>query len=440
MDTDKKASMFKKFVGNTGWMMFRNIYSMVVSLLVGSLSARLLGPSNYGLLNYGSSLIAFFTTVSKLGMDSVVVAEMVRRPEKEGTYLGTALTMRLLTSILSFFAMWVYLLVFEPGDQLVQIVTLLQATAIVFQSTEVFYFWFQAKMEMKYVTLASMIALTITSVWRIVLLASQASVQWFAMSASISAMVCGVCIVISYIKKAGVRLRISIQEGKFLLSKSYHFMINGLAVTFYMQLDKIMLRKIENDTSVGLYSAASTIAVLWEFIPGSIMNSANPILVKLYDEDKEKFKFQYQMMLMGITGLGILVGIGFTVFSKLTVLILYGEDYLGAVPALSILIWATCFSMIGSMRSVWLIVADKNRYSKYFTIMGAVLNAVLNVYAIPRWGLVGASITTLVSEVFVSLMAPACFGETREFLYLYFSGFRKIPLFWNELRNRLLYH
>ena len=92
----------KKFIGNTGWMMFSNIYSMLVSLIVGSLSARFLGPSNYGLLTYGSSIISFFTTVSRLGMDSVVVAEMVRNPEKENTNHGTALVMRLTASILSF--------------------------------------------------------------------------------------------------------------------------------------------------------------------------------------------------------------------------------------------------------------------------------------------------------------------------------------------------
>ena len=80
-----------RFVGNAGWMMLKNIYSMLLSLIVGSLSARFLGPSNYGVLSYGTSIISFFTIVSKLGMDGVVVAEMVKNPEKENTVLGTAL-------------------------------------------------------------------------------------------------------------------------------------------------------------------------------------------------------------------------------------------------------------------------------------------------------------------------------------------------------------
>ena len=419
--------------------MFRNIYSMLVSLIVGSLSARFLGPSNYGLLTYGSSIISFFTTVSRLGMDSVVVAEMVRKPQKENIYLGTAFVMRLVTSVLSFLAIWGLVAVLEPNDRLLQIVTLLQATAVIFQSTEVFYFWFEAKMEMKYVTLASMIALTVTSIWRIALLAGRAGVQWFAMSASISALVCGICIVFSFVKKAKLRLRFVWQEGKRILGKSYHFIINGLAVTLYTQLDRIMLGKMVDDTAVGLYGAASTLAVMWEFVPNSIMNSANPILLKMHDEDKEKFVNKYQMLLMGITILGALVGIGFTVFAKLIIFILYGEDYYGAVPALSILIWATSFSMIGTARGIWIIAENKNKYSKYFTAMGAVINAVLNALVIPKWGFVGASFTTLISEIFVALIAPLCFPESREFSRIYFGGLKKIPQFYRELKEYLLY-
>lgn len=434
MNKGKEPSIFKKFVGNTGWMMFRNIYSMLVSVIVGSLSARFLGPSNYGLLTYGNAIIAFFTTVSKLGMDSVVVAELVREPKKEGTFLGTALVMRFIVSIVSFFAIWGFVLIFEPDNQLLQIVTILQATAIIFQSTEVFYFWFQARMQMKYVTLAAMAALTVTSIWRLALLAGQAAVQWFALSASISAMVCGICIGITFVKIAGIKLKFSWIDGKSVLQKSYHFIINGLAVTLYMQLDRIMLGKLVDETAVGLYGAASTLAVMWQFVPLNIIDSANPLLLKSYDRDKKKYETQYQMLLVGVSVLGIAVGLVFTIFAKLIVFILYGKAYYAAAPALSILIWATSFSMIGTARGTWIIATGRNKFSKYFTCMGAAINAVLNAVVIPKWGFVGASVTTLATEMFVSLVAPILFKETREFTFLYFKGFMKIPTFLKQLK------
>lgn len=417
----------KKFIGNTSWMMMSNIYSMLVSLVVGSLSARFLGPSNYGLLSYGSSIISFFTTVSRLGMDSVVVAEMVRNPEKENTYLGTALVMRLAASILSFYGIWGIVLVLEPGNTLLQTVTVLQGIAIIFQSTEVLNFWFNAHLEMKYVTITGMVALTLTSVWRITLLATHATVQWFAMSASISALICGICILIFFIKKNGMHLKVNYADGKYIIANSYHFIINGLAVTLYTQIDRIMLGKFVSEEAVGFYAAASTIAVMWEFVPTAIVNSSNPLLIGLYERDQKKFREKYQILLLGITMLGVLVSIGFTVFGKLAVFILYGKKYYPSIPVLAILIWSTAFAMIGNARAIWIISAKKNKYTKYYTMMGAVINFILNALVIPKWGIAGAACTTLFSQFFIAMIGPLLFKDTREFFTLYMGCFKKIP-------------
>ena len=427
----------KKFIGNTGWMMFSNIYSMLVSLIVGSLSARFLGPSNYGLLTYGSSIISFFTTVSRLGMDSVVVAEMVRNPEKENTYLGTALVMRLTASILSFLGIWGIVLILEPGNTLLQTVTVLQGLAVIFQSTEVLNFWFNAHLEMKYVTITGMIALTLTSVWRITLLATRATVQWFAVSASISALICGICILTFFVKKNGMHLKVNLSDGKFILGNSYHFIINGLAVTLYTQIDRIMLGKFVSEEAVGFYSAASTIAVMWEFVPSAIVNSSNPLLIGLYEKDREKFKEKYQILLLGITLLGVLVSIVFTVFGKLTVFILYGREYYPSVLVLAILIWSTAFAMIGNARAIWIISAGKNKYTKYYTMIGAVINIVLNALVIPKWGITGAACTTLFSQFFIAILAPLLFCDTREFFRIYIGCLGKFPEAVEMLKNVL---
>lgn len=420
-------STLKKFIGNTSWMLFQNIYSMLVSLVVGSLSARFLGPSNYGLLSYGSSIISFFLIVSKLGMGSFVVPEMVRTPEKEASYMGTAICMRFITSFLSFFSIWGIIVILEPGNKLLHTVTALQALAVIFQSTEVFYYWFQAKMEMKYVTITSMVALTVTSVWRITLLATSADIIWFALSASLSALVCGIMILFFFFKRARLKMEVHYDDALFIIKNSYHFMINSLAITFYTQVDRIMLGKLIDERSVGYYSAAGTIAVMWEFIPNAIIDSARPLLVKLYDSNKEEFIKRYQILLLGITGIGMGVGFIFTIFSKLFIWILYGKEYYEAIPALSILIWSTSLAMIGSARSIWIVLVRKSEYMKYFTLMGAGINIVLNAIMIPAFGIIGASFATLITQCFVGVLAPIFFKDTREFAKIYFASFKNIP-------------
>ncbi len=433
----EKNKTLWKFVNNTGWILFKEIYAMLVSLVVGSLSARYLGPSNYGLLSYGSSFISFFLIVTQLGMSNVVILDLVRKPEKKAVYLGSSLLMRFIASVFSVLMIQAIITYLEPDNKLLQLVTLLQSFSLVLQATDALYFWFHAKMEMKYATITKMIALTLTSVWRITLLAKGASVEWFAASASISAFIGAVMITIFFYHKAKIRLKFSLSESVYILKNSYHFIINSVTNTFYTQLDKIMIGKLIDETYLGYYTAASTISVMWEILPNAILNSARPLFVQKFDTDKEEFVKRYQLLLLGITCVGIFIGIAFTVFAKFLVWILYGEDYYAAVPVLRILVWATVCSVIGSGRTVWLILNRQSKFVEYFTLMGAVLNITLNFFFIHLWGHMGAAVATLITNVFTGILCPFLFKETKEYLKIYLESVKRFPalLFW--IKNKL---
>lgn len=421
-----KDNIRKKLISNSFWMMASKIYSMLVSLVVGSLSARYLGPSNYGLLNYGTAIISFFTTVSALGFSFTIVVDMVKKPEKAGSYLGTALVTRFVTAMISFVGIICLVSILEPDNKLLQAVTALQAISVVMNTYEVLLYWFQMKLQMRFVTIASMVALTVTGIWRISLLIFNASVEFFALSNSITALVCGGIVAIIFFKNDHPKLTFSIIDGKYLLKESYHFIISGLAVTLYSQLDRIMLGKMISTEMVGYYSAAMVIATMWEFVPQALINSARPVITELKQNNEEEYLKKYKLLLLSINMLGLLVSVSFMIFGGLAINILYGASYAPATAALKILIWSTSFSMIGTARVVWLVNEGIGGYEKYFTIMGSVVNIILNALFIPIWGITGASVTTLVSQLFVALVAPLLFKKTKPFVVIYFDSFKEI--------------
>lgn len=421
-----KKTVGKKFLSNSAWMMGSKIYSMLISLIVGSLSARYLGPSNYGILNYGTAIISFFTTISALGLGSTIVVEMVQYPEKKGSFVGSALVFRFVTSVVSFIGIIVLVAVLEPGNKQIQIVTALQAVAVILNTYEVFLWWFQMELKMKYVTIASMLALTATGIWRIMLLANSASVELFALSTTVTALVSGICVLIFFFKETHPKLGFSVKDGIYLVKGSYHFILSGLAVTLYSQLDRIMLGKLLSAEVVGFYSAAMTIATMWEFVPVALTSSARPILSELKKSNEEEYIKKYKLLLLSVNVLAIGVGIGFLLFGRLAIHILYGESYMPAVPVLQILIWSTGFSMIGVSRTIWLVNEKYSSCEKYFTIMGSIVNIVLNAICIPMWGTIGAAFTTLVSQFFVALIAPLMLKKTRIFVKMYFESFKEI--------------
>lgn len=422
----KLSGNAKKFLGNSGWMIGQQLYYMMLQLVIGSLSARYLGPSNYGLLNYGASIISFFTIICKLGMDGVIINEMIKTPEKKGSYLGSALVLRLCTSITSLFLIIGIVRVLEPGHIDLYWITFLQSIAVVLQTYEVFNYWFQLNLKMKYVSLGTMLAQTIVGIWRITLLATKASVYFFALSSSIQFFACAIVVVIFFRKEKdeNLKLRFSREDSKYLLQNSYHFIITGIAVTFYMQIDKIMIGKIMDSTAVGIYTAAVTIATLWEFIPNALVNSARPLIIELREKDYRMYIKRFQELLLVVSLLSICVSIGVMILGRLIVRILYGVTYSDAYWPLSILIWSTGFAMIGTTRNIWLVAEGYNKYSKYLVFVGAGVNFVLNVFAIHMWGIVGAAITTLVSQFVVAFISPLFFKEIRGFIRIYLGTFQ----------------
>ena len=423
----KESNEKMRFLNNTSWMLAQQIYSMILSLVVGSLSARYLGPSNYGLLSYGSSLISLFTMISSLGLTNVIINEMIKRPSKVGSYLGSAFVARFIASCASLIMIYGIIFILEPDNKLLQIVTVLQGVAVVFQGYEVFTYYFQMEMQMKVVSIATMLALTAASVWRISLLAHSADVRFFALTNSIQYLVAGLVVIIIFALKSKVKLSFNILDVKYLVGKSYHLLISSIASTVCCQIDKIMIGKIMNETHLGFYSAAVTIAELWEFVPSAAVNSARPLILSRREGNYKEYERRFQLLLLGITCMGVAVSIAFMFLGDLAIKILYGKDYMEASIPLTILIWSTAVAAIGYARNVWFVAEDCQSYVKYFTIAGAVFDFVANLWFIPVFGIKGAAITTALSHIIVGFIAPLFVKKTRKFVALYFKSFLLFP-------------
>lgn len=94
--------------------------------------------------------------------------------------------------------------------------------------------------------------------------------------------------------------------------------------------------------------------------------------------------------------------------------------------------------MIGSARGVWIVSEGLNKYTKYYIFLGAIFNFVFNFIFIQKWGIVGASITTLLSQLLVVFIAPLCFKKTRVFVCGFIlSHLNYFPELFSRVRKRI---
>lgn len=418
-----------KFIRNTGWIMFAQIYQMLLSLVIGVLSARYLGPSNYGTINYAASYISFFSIACALGLESIVVKEIVDDRDSEGVVLGSSIVMRIVAGLLSMIAVCVIVAIANPGDKILLIVAFMQSLILLFNAFHIIDTWYQSYLRSKTPTIIKCIAYTGVSVYRVWLLITRKSVEWFAFATSLDALLIAILFLICYIKDGTQKLRFNLTVSKHLIGLSYHLIISSLMAVIYNQMDRIMIGKMIDQTHVGYYAAASTICHMWLFIPQALANSAQPLIIQLKGKDEELYRKRIKQLSCTIFWMGVLFAILITILSHFIIDVLYGEDYAQARRSLILIIWSTVFAAMSYSKSIWMICENNQKFSKYILLCGVIINLTLNFVWIPTVGMNGAAVATIITEFVCCFVAPFIFKPMRVFAKMQIEAINPIVLY-----------
>lgn len=402
-----------RFVKNTGWILAGKIIQMALSLVVNMLVARYLGPDRYGTLNYVNSFILFFTTFNTLGLNHVIIKELVSNPEEEGKILGSAMYMRLFASVLSMIFLYVIIFFLNNRDKYILLIAFLQSFALLFAALDVVIYWYQARLLSKRTTVASTIAYIFMSIYKVILVVSKKDLAWFAVSISLDAFFVAIILMLYYFKDKGKKFTFSMDMAKRMLKQSWHFIVSGLMVTIYGQIDKIMIGNMLDFNAVGLYSVAIIITGLWYFVPSSIIDSARPLIMEAKEKSNELYVFRLKQLYAVLIYLSLAYGIFITLASKYIILFLYGQEYLGASVALVISVWYCAFSLMGATNNIYLLCEGKNKFVQWISIIGALVNVIMNYLMIPKWGIRGAALATLLTQIITNLIVPLLFKDIR---------------------------
>ncbi len=404
-----KLKMFQnKEVKNAGWLIGGKVAQMFLSLVVGSISARYLGPNNYGLINYASSFTSFFMAFCTLGLNSVIIKDFVDNPNEQGVALGSSILLRVISSFCSAIMIIAISFVTDAGEKVTIAVVALSSISLVFHAVDTIHYWFQAQYKSKITATVSLFAYLVTSAYKITLLILGKDVRWFAFATSVDYIFIGVMLFMVYKKYNGPKLTFSWAKAKYLLSKSYHYILSGMMVVIYGQTDKIMLKQMLDEAAVGYYSAGTTICNMWVFVLAAIIDSMYPTILNLYGKSKEAFDKKNKQLYAIIFYMSVFVSLMFCLFGDLAIRILYGETFAPAATPLKIVTWYTGFSYLGVARRAWIVSNDRQKYLKNIYLFAAIFNVILNFLLIPYFGASGAAFASLLTQIFTSLIFPYC--------------------------------
>lgn len=391
-------------VKNAAWIIGCRLLQSGLALVVTMISARYLGPSGYGLINYAASIVAFVVPLMQLGLNSTLVNELIQDPEHEGETLGTALAMTLVSGTACVVGIGAFTAIVNRGETQTILVCLLYSLLLIFRGLEMIHYWFQAKLMSRYTSVIVLVAYIIVAAYRIVLLVTGCSIYWFAISQAIDVALIAFAQLAMYRKLSGHRLCFSWERGKTMLARSKHYIIPGLMVTIFAQTDRIMLKLMVNDEAVGFYSAAVSCASLTAFVFVAIIDSMRPTILEGKKKSDETFRNGMKLLYAVIIIFALLQSVFITLLAKPVVAILYGSEYGPTVTALRIVVWYTTFSYLGAVRDVWILAENKQRHLMAINLSGAAANVLLNAVLIPQYGINGAAAASLMTQFFTNVI------------------------------------
>jgi PST family polysaccharide transporter len=404
--------------GNSFWLLLEKLVRWVVGLFVGVWMARQLGPHDFGLFNAILAWVALFAGAAGFGIESIVVRELVRRPQERHLILTTAIGLRCVGGILAAAAAILTAVLWPAAGPPVAL-TAIAALVTVFSLSEALDLWFQANLRAKTAALARIAAFGIATATRVILILHDAPVEAFLWLAAGEAFLLTVILGATLFRHTDrMEREFSSRVAWTFLRESWPNIIANLAGMAYLRADRVMLAALAGESSAGIYSAAATLVEIWYILPLAVMNSAAPILTRLFADDPPRFQRDLWRLARLHAAAAWTLALCLAANAAWLIPLLYGETYAPASPVLALLSGALPFVFMGMVAVPWylnkkLTVAAMRRH-----LGGAILNIALNFLLIPRWGATGAAIATVAALAVAHVLANTLDPLTRPIFHL----------------------
>lgn len=391
--------VFQEAVENSGWLIADKILRMGVGLLVGVWVARYLGPSQFGIMSYAASVVGLGGAIAALGIDSIVIRDLVRHPEKAEEYLGTTFVLRFFAGLVCYLGVLGVVAIVKPGDFLTLIIVAIVGWSLTVNAFDAADFWFQSKVMSKYVVYAKSAGFLVAAAIRVILILSDAPLVAFAVANLMEIAIGGLGMLYVYSQKGGAisRWKARLPVAKELLSSGWPVLLGSIVSMVCLRIDQVMLGQISDAKELGIYAAAVRVAELWFFIPSAIIGSVFPNIIRARDVDEAEFYNRLQRLFNFLAFAGYAVAIPVTFLGPFVINLLYGEAYAAAAPMLIILIWSDLFINLAMARGAYLFAMNWVWILFWVNVLAATTNVALNLYLIPRYGGVGAAIASCLS-------------------------------------------
>ena len=387
-------------VKNTFWLGVSQIASRLLRVAIVIYAARLLGAYDYGVFAYALGISGILSVIfSDIGVNRILVKEAIQSPNKRLQYIATAFAIKM---VLLLFTGLILVGIAPYFSKIVEAKILLPITALLLILDGIRDFGYaviRSLEKMEWEALVNVIT-NITTILMAGIAITYQPTPMVLIIAYTTASFIGTSIIAIGLRRTIAKIKVNFQSNliKPIMINAWPFAVINLLWSAVMYTDIIMLGWLTTATEVGFYSAAQRPIQLLLALPAVISASILPSLSRFANQNQEKFKQVMEQALAITMLIAFPLMAGGMALAQQLIPLVYGTDYIGAIAPFQLLA-ASILITFPTLLIYHAIIAN-NLQKKFILQMatGAIMNIALNWWLIPREGVVGAALATIISQ------------------------------------------
>lgn len=389
---------------NILWLTASRVLSLVLLFFAYTQLFRYLGPYRSGQFQFVLSYATLFGVIIDFGIQQYIIKKISEHPEKAKSYFHNFLAVETFLSVVVYGAMVLAANLNGYDKTVIQAIMVAGLGVALHGMTYPFLSVMSAFSDLRKVAFLNFLnsAINVTviflTLWMgggIVMLVMQQ-----AIFASL-ALVFYFKFVQKHIGKPEIFkgiVALDFQLVKKIFTAAAPFALLVGFSTIYNRIDVVLITKILDYTQTGLYTAAYKFFDLIAFFPAVVSHALYPVFASLMVNGKrEVVRETLERYMRLMVALALPMAVGGMILARPIIVLLAGEEFAGAAPVLAVLVWAPAMLFMYIVVNA-IVVSQLTKSATMITGGNVLINIVGNIILLPRIGIIGAAIMTLVSE------------------------------------------
>lgn len=397
----------KKVYSNIILNTINSILKVIFPLISFKYAAVILGQESIGKVNYGTSIINYFVLLAGLGISTYAIREGAKirdSKEKIKKFLSEIFTINLVSTIISY--LFLLICIFFINDlKNISILLLVQSSLILFTTLSVEWIY-SIYEDYGFIAIRNFILQIVSLILMFVFVKDEGDYMIFA---GIQVFSSSGAFIINYLhinKRVPIKIAFSRTLKKHLKPIMILF-VNNIAVVIYVNSDTTMIGNIIGMSAVGIYSSSVRIYTMFKTVISAVVISVLPNISRYSSDEFLERKNKIITDTIEVIILLIVPMIISTILiGKELIILTTSTAYLGGYLPLVVLSISLIFSTSSTILTTFYLIPLKlENYALMSTIFAAIINIVLNMFMLSRFGIIAAAFTTMVAELVVTLIS-----------------------------------